>query len=337
MFYLKGITKLHIEITNKCNAKCPICIRTRHNGNNLIPKEISFKDFKIFFPTTFFKNLKTLQFCGNYGDPIMSQDLLVIHDYVRTINPNIQFTMSTNGGIRDRIFWKDLAQYYSKDAISNSHVVFCIDGLEDTNHLYRRNVTWDRVLDNLKVFTENNGNAHWRFIPFKHNQHQIEDAKKLSQDLNCTLFKLKISSRLSKQKNVVFEYTDNNRQIVLLDQDIFDIQVRMKDPTDNKITCRNQHLGELYVDAHGLVYPCCWLATQTWCQLNQNSLYTNSLDNILKNDFFTKGIYNTIDADVRPCKERCGSLAFTTSHIYLENDIFTLATPWNTEIVRHED
>mgnify|MGYP000657292039 CR=1 FL=1 len=64
-------------------------------------------------------------------------------------------------------FWKKLASY------DRVRVLFGIDGLNDTNHLYRINVNWDALMRNVKSYISNGGTASWQFIVFDHNQHQI--------------------------------------------------------------------------------------------------------------------------------------------------------------------
>ena len=75
-------------------------------------------------------------------------------------------------------FWKDLAK------IKGLKVTFNIDGLQDTNHLYRRNVKWDRLIANVEAFISAGGKADWRYLIFKHNEQQIDEAKTLSKNLN---------------------------------------------------------------------------------------------------------------------------------------------------------
>ena len=65
--------------------------------------------------------------------------------YTGETNPNIKITVHTNGGIRPPKWWSDLAKTYN-----NLSVVFSIDGLEDTNHIYRRKVVWGRVMENAQ-------------------------------------------------------------------------------------------------------------------------------------------------------------------------------------------
>ena len=60
---MKQIDSVHLEITNRCNAKCPMCSRT---NNPLIlnnQSEISYDNFIKFFPIDFIKSLKKFKFC----------------------------------------------------------------------------------------------------------------------------------------------------------------------------------------------------------------------------------------------------------------------------------
>jgi hypothetical protein len=59
---------------------------------------------------------------------------------------------------------------------------FGFDGLEYTLHLYRRNVKYAVAMRNARAFVRAGGKAQWNFIVFKHNEHQVEQARTLSQE-----------------------------------------------------------------------------------------------------------------------------------------------------------
>ena len=59
----------------------------------------------------------------------------------------------------------------------NYGVVFGIDGLEDTSHIYRVNTSFKKVIENAEAFIKQGGLGTWQFIVFKHNVHQLESAK----------------------------------------------------------------------------------------------------------------------------------------------------------------
>ena len=102
---MNPIDSVHVEITSRCNAKCPMCSRTNNPIILNNQSEISYADFVKFFPKDFIAQLKKIKFCGNYGDPAVAHDLIQIHEYVLEHNPTIMITLSTNGGVRNVDFW----------------------------------------------------------------------------------------------------------------------------------------------------------------------------------------------------------------------------------------
>ena len=72
---------------------------------------------------------------------------------------------------------------------------FSIDGLADTNKLYRIGINHDRVMANAKAFIEAGGKARWKFIVFRHNEHQVEEARELAKDMGFWQFDKHVSTR----------------------------------------------------------------------------------------------------------------------------------------------
>ena len=176
---------LHIELSTHCNAACPLCIRFYDQTDVVRPDmplvSISFEDFKRYFPDDFIKGMKRILYCGTRGDPIMAKDIYEIVEYVSLLNPDCEQVVHTNGGIRTPTFWKKMGQL-SKDTHHNLKVVFSVDGLSDTNHLYRRNVEWDRLYRNMHAYMMEGAYGIWEMLLFKHNEHQVEEARKLAMD-----------------------------------------------------------------------------------------------------------------------------------------------------------
>ena len=198
IFDYTKLTRLHIELSNLCNAACPFCPRNLWGGPtipNLKSQQISASQFKEWFPERVLTKLESILFCGSHGDPMMASDVIEIVDFIQSANPKLTLHFNTNGGMRNSEFWFELGKRISKDQpgkkTNNSYVAFSIDGLEDTNHLYRRNVKWDRLINNARAFIKGGGLAVWEFLVFKHNQHQIDMAKNLSQELGFERFFIK--------------------------------------------------------------------------------------------------------------------------------------------------
>lgn len=194
IYKFKDIKTVHLEMTDSCNAACPMCARNINGGedNPQLPNtELYIDDIKKIFTEDFVRQLDRLYMCGNYGDPIAARDTLEAFAYFRSINPNLHLSMHTNGSAKKPNWWKELAYVLGK----NSHVVFSLDGLEDTNHLYRQNTIWSKIMENAKEFIDSGGRARWDYIVFEHNEHQVEEAKKLSEDMGFEKFQYKKSAR----------------------------------------------------------------------------------------------------------------------------------------------
>jgi MoaA/NifB/PqqE/SkfB family radical SAM enzyme len=188
------IKVVHLEVTDKCNAACPMCARNINGGEEnpyLINTELSVDDVKKIFEVDFVKQLDRLYMCGNYGDPIVAKDTLEIFRYFREHNKNIFLSLHTNGSAKNVDWWKDLASVIGR----RGYVVFSVDGLSDTNHLYRQNTNFDKIMKNAKAFIESGGRARWDFIVFAHNEHQVDEAEKMANDMGFERFQYKKSSR----------------------------------------------------------------------------------------------------------------------------------------------
>lgn len=189
-FDYKQINHLHIELTNRCNAACPMCMRFHQSSPLLRPDlelgEISFEQFKTWFKPELIKQQNLILFCGVHGDPCIAHDTLEIVEYIIESSPETVITFNTNGGMRNAEWWAKLGTLlkYNPD----SSVTFSIDGLEDTNHIYRRNVKWDKLMTNVKSFISAGGRAYWDYLIFRHNEHQIEEARELAKDLGFVWF-----------------------------------------------------------------------------------------------------------------------------------------------------
>ena len=190
---------LHLELTSRCNALCPMCARTTglDHDSDLLKKRDDLElvdtdpqmladmldELKPFLPGHVFIN-------GNFGDPIMYPHLMEVIKMYKDAGVR-QVTLSTNGSAQTEEWWRELATVMKKP----DKVIFAIDGLEDTNHLYRVNTKWSTIMRNAKAFIEEGGRARWDYIGFEHNEHQIEEAKQLAEDMGFMTFRYKKSNR----------------------------------------------------------------------------------------------------------------------------------------------
>ncbi|MCC6137320.1 MAG: radical SAM protein [Bdellovibrionaceae bacterium] len=344
MYLYQDITTLHLEVTSKCNAKCPMCLRNVSGGktNPLLPlEEISLVQAKEFFPPEFIRGLKRMYMCGNYGDPMVARDTIEIFSYFREINPKIHLAMFTNGSGRNSDWWMRLAQ-----VVDVCH--FGIDGIGETHSIYRRKTNFDTVMASAKTFIAAGGKAYWDFIIFKHNQHQLQEAEQLSRDMGFTKITFKKTGRFFSYNSS----TAKDSHDVLNDDGSVDYQLFQPDEDSLKntatqseaaivkefgsfenylqktpIRCKVVAEKSIYVSAEGYVWPCCWtgLRMYPWYTKEKGdpiwslfsslpegieaiNLKSKSLESILNGEVFQKIIPDHWKPDKRlkVCAKTCG-------------------------------
>lgn len=194
IFNLDNITEYQLEITSGCNASCPQCPRNI-NGGQINPylsvTHLSCDIINNTFTDEICKSIKRIFFCGSYGDPIVHPDFLNILSDFRRKNPTLWLFMHTNGSVHNTSYWKEIANIIG----DYGHIDFNIDGLADTNHIYRRNTDFNTIIDNAQAFINNGGKANWNFIVYKHNEHQVDEARLLSSIIGFKEFKTRSTGR----------------------------------------------------------------------------------------------------------------------------------------------
>lgn len=233
---------LHIEPTDVCQAACPLCARETDLAFDKNKKHhLTLDQIKEKFNEDFIRNLDKMFMCGNYGDPAAGKHTLEIFEYFRSVNPTITLGMNTNGGLQNMTWWINLARLLKKP---NDFVVFSIDGLEDTNHIYRRNVNWEILEANVASFIAAGGPAHWDMLVYKHNQHQVDECEAVARKMKFKWFRTKVSKR---------EYING------LEEPIGWLRPTY---TPGQIDCRALQESSIYIDAQGCISPCCWLGAR---------------------------------------------------------------------------
>jgi MoaA/NifB/PqqE/SkfB family radical SAM enzyme len=276
-FNFNEIDEYQIEITSFCNASCPQCPRNL-NGSEVNPfmplVHLPLDVIKSTFKPAYVKKLRQVFWCGSYGDPIMHPQFLEILQYFRDCSDSLWLYIHTNGGVHGPEYWSDMAKIIG----TQGKIDFGIDGLEDTNHLYRQNVKFNKVIENAKAFIDAGGNAQWNFIVFEHNEHQVDEAKSISELLGFKSFVYRTTGRffnhttisemdewpsLDKKGNMthVLRPPKNekyrNKSMLFLPVLRKEYDENMKDyfnTTD--ITCDALLGKKVIISAEGLVLPC---------------------------------------------------------------------------------
>ena len=339
MYQLDTIKSITIEITNFCNAKCPQC--SRYNKYGEIQKNLPLihLDPNCLHKIPFEKmtSLETIKFNGNYGDPLMHPQI----DKILDIFKNYKLVLSTNASLRSANWWKNLAKY-------NIKVKFAIDGLEDTHSLYRRNTDYKKIIANAKSFINAGGNAEWQFIIFKHNEHQVNEAKNLSEKMKFKSINFQYSDRfftddvypVYANKKIAYNlYPASNQKTIheLSNADkgkFFGTKTVNSNTAKEDITCPWSEKRKLQISADGFVFPCCYMLgvlvnrpihkmlygkiIKSYRNINLN-YYT--LEQIITNDTFQKFIPQSLRGNAHPtCLEHC-SKNLSKNKVYNEEQL----------------
>jgi len=272
MFSYSDIRVVHLEISSRCNAACPDCPRNlrgvdiEHHGDFVV-HDMTLAEVQTIFPVKFVKQLDRLLINGNHGDFITCRDGLKIVRYFSESNPDLIIEISTNASGQPAI-WESLA------CIPNVRVMFRIDGLEDTHHLYRQYTDFNLIMRNAAKFIAAGGQAVWYMIKFDFNLHQLELAEQRAKDMGFVEFKI---IDVGRNNTHVYDRDGNYTHTIgnpaqhkdfkqLLDARLSmkktakEIMVEVYKKTSIKqISCRVQKPAEIYVQSNGQVYPCCWI------------------------------------------------------------------------------
>ena len=305
----------HFELTRRCPLACPACPRTTH-FNTMVkdPKlDIDINDLKDFFPKETIPEIKYIFFQGSLGDPIYHPQFHNISEhFFDAQNLNV-----TTSGMQSLPFWERVLDTWP----SNSQITLSIDGLKDTNHLYRVNSNWNKIQQLFELIAKKKRKCEieWKYIVFEHNYHQVEQANALAKKIGINAFRIQRTRELDPKLNIK-EY-DNPEWFQ-------NIKVEYEEALSP--FC---HTGDMhYIDAFGDYYPCCWWADHgpntRWSPIN---IKDNNTENF-KKYFANFTLENLSDYDTCPsvCKLFCKKIKNN------DKDMITPNTQLNRSIIKFD-
>ena len=199
---LKSLPYLaQIEPTNACNLKCPKC------PNRLNRRKISFMSFGTF--KKIIDEMEDYLFSVgvfNMGEPFLDKDIFEMIKYAES--KNIKTHLNSN---------MILINEKNVDDLINSglkYITMSIDGAsQETYSKYRKGGDFDRLIENIKLIIQKKREykthfpfLEYKFIVFKHNEHEINKAEKMAKDIGIDFFTLSpscvytpISHKLDKE------------------------------------------------------------------------------------------------------------------------------------------
>ena len=190
-----------VDTTNICQLKCPLC----HTGLGTVHRDKGTMHYDTY--TKVIDQIK--DYCVwlslySWGEPFLNRR---IHEFVAYAHNNyIATIMSTNLN-------KPLTPQMAEDIIKSGLdvLIVSLDGVtQEVYEKYRVGGRLDRVLDNVELLVRKKRelgyttpHIEWQFIVMRHNEHQIDDARKLGAELGVDSVIL---------KNVDFPHGMDDRQ-----------------------------------------------------------------------------------------------------------------------------
>jgi MoaA/NifB/PqqE/SkfB family radical SAM enzyme len=294
------VVGFHIEPTNICTLKCPGCARTRFlnqwpqhwkNHSLEISTLIDFLDIDL--------QGKNITLCGNYGDPIYHAQLIEMVDEFKKRKAHVSIV--TNGSYRQAQWWQRLC-----DVLESTDIItFSIDGLPSNFHEYRVNADWESIKKGIEICVSNNMHTIWKFIPFRFNQNDIDQAKRLAGNLGIKNFVIDPSDRFDQETNVFLpdiKWVGPRKTA----QDDF------RKDISNEIDPKCYKGKEYFITADGYFSPCCFVADHRFFYKTQFGKNKNKYD--IRSTTFTKlladaqvmDFYDKIQIDqLQVCKYNC--------------------------------
>ena len=327
------VTSIHLELTDKCQAACPMCARNQYggkDGDNVLNVEISFDQFKTWFTPIVLNQLSEIFVCGNLGDPIIASECFEIFEYVKTTNPSCRLHIYTNGSLRTPAWWDKLARVLN----SGDQLVFAIDGFADTHDTYRRGTSWNKIIDNAKAFMSAGGIARADVLVFRHNEHQIDDLTKFLLELGFYTVNARTTERFYGLDNfpvqnklgeheyflnppITSKWAENNNINYVTLVDNTDYQKILNSTTVDPQCWRGQ---SIYINAQGYLYPCSWVGSVI--DNSKNFLYRTKEESVVRGRFFESA---------REIVDDIGKIKL------IDTDLFTVLSNsnWNENLPTH--
>jgi len=330
------VKTIEFEVTTTCNSFCPVCIRFKEEDNGLwlnplvdFNQHLSIEHMVKILSDPCVDDEVHLDFIGTAGDPIAHPNFLEILEVAKKLKPQSRLNIHTNGGLRNPDYYKKLAETLSG---IRSLVRFSIDGLKDTNHIYRIGVQWARVMDNLRAFIKAGGKPTWQMVVFPWNKHQVNEVEKFAKTIGCVGFDTrqnvytadldilmkKAKTSFYKTETISSEDLNKAQMFENFKEDIKHMLNNYKYIDDQCVSVEG-----IFVRPDGYIYPCCMFSAAAY-DLNQqklleeayftpyekgwNEIEKHSLSKIMNSQWWTDlktGLDNNKPCDL--CIQQCGA------------------------------
>ena len=284
---------LYLDPTSYCNLECPFC-PTGLRKSDRPSTDMSLSIFKHIIDEIGF-DLFHMSFY-NWGEPLLNKDFVEMVKYLQQyyitsdVSTNLSFPLG-----RDK----------AKELINSGldRITISVDGAsQETYEKYRIGGDLELIFKNMRLLAEeeksskNNVEVQWRFLVFKHNQHEIPKAIKIADELGVKIFFQaphvdptkfdEWSSTIDQFSATSWPYNDGKKELMSDKQKSTEVVPTrmMKSKLNFKSGCDWLWFTSV-INANGSVAPCCITVNQ---KDDFGILNEGSLSNIRNNEKYTK-------------------------------------------------
>ena len=175
-----------VDVCNVCNLRCPLC----PTGNTTIARKqamLSLEQYKDVFDRI--KKYALVVSFYNHGEPLLNPDVFSIieHTHRSRVGTNISSNFNWPQPVDINDFIRSGLDY----------VTVSLDGVtQEAYQKYRVRGDIAEVFDNLRRLIAAKKNlksktpfVEWQFIVFKHNEHEMDQARKLASEIGVDLLR----------------------------------------------------------------------------------------------------------------------------------------------------
>lgn len=252
LFYLPY--RITIETGNICNLKCPLC-PTGKNEHGVGRGFMSFDNYKKIINALAADLILVRLY--NWGEPLLNKDIIAMIAYA--YQKGIGVTISTNLNLLDCRTACDLLRS------GLSKIFVSCDGVsEQTYNAYHVGGSFYKVMENIKLLLEEKAKIPasstriiWLFHVFRHNEHEVEEAKALAKELGL---EIRINMMRTDMGKEIFEKArqsiERDLQWIPEDSQYCPFDMKKKEVKKKRKFC-DLPWKETVINWDGTVLPCC--------------------------------------------------------------------------------
>jgi radical SAM protein with 4Fe4S-binding SPASM domain len=177
-------TKITVESGNVCNLRCPLC-PTGQGDKSAQKGMMPFETFEKLMDQAG-RDLITIRLY-NWGEPLLNKDLVRMCELAYQRRVSVKLSSHLND------LTPELAEGLLRAKVKKIYI--SADGATPESYaIYRRGGDFEKVMDNIRMLVAKKAELRatftrviWLFHVFRHNEHEVEIARKLAGELGVKL------------------------------------------------------------------------------------------------------------------------------------------------------